>query len=39
MADLLFIPGMRPTLLTQLRNPERSEALSEAVGIMFKTEL
>lgn len=39
MADLLYIPGMRPTLLTQLRNPDRSEALSEAVGAMFKTQL
>ncbi|MGM0595183.1 MAG: DUF3549 family protein [Pseudomonadota bacterium] len=39
MADLLYIPGMRPSLLTQLRNPERSEALSKAVGAMFKTQL
>jgi hypothetical protein len=39
MADLLYIPGMRPTLLAQLRNPERSAALSEAVGAMFNTQL
>lgn len=39
MADLLFIPGMRPSLLAQLRNPERSAALSNAVGAMFKTQL
>jgi len=39
MADLLYIPGMRPSLLAELRNPERSEALSEAVGAMFKTQL
>lgn len=39
MADLLYIPGMRPPLLAQLRNPERSEALSKAVGTMFKTQL
>ena len=35
MGDLLAIPGMRPALLTQLRRPERSEALSTAVGHMF----
>jgi hypothetical protein len=35
MADLLAIPGMRPTLLFQLRRPERSEKLSAAVGHMF----
>jgi len=39
MADLLYIPGMRPPLLAQLRNPERSEALSQAVGAMFNTQL
>ncbi len=39
MADLLYIPGMRPSLLAQLRNPERSAALSQAVGAMFKTQL
>lgn len=39
MADLLYIPGMRPALLAQLRNPERSDALSNAVGAMFKTQL
>lgn len=39
MADLLFIPGMRPSLLAQLRNPERSGALSDAVGAMFNTQL
>ncbi len=39
MADLLYIPGMRPSLLAQLRNPERSDTLSKAVGAMFKTQL
>lgn len=39
MADLLFIPGMRPPLLAQLRNPERSEVLSKAVGAMFNAPL
>ncbi len=35
MGDLLAIPGMRAVLLAQLRSPERSEALSAAVGHMF----
>lgn len=39
MADLLYIPGMRGPLLAELRNPERSEALSAAVGTMFNTQL
>jgi hypothetical protein len=39
MADLLFIPGMRPALLSALRDPGRSTLLSEAVGAMFKTQL
>jgi hypothetical protein len=39
MADLLYLPGMRPPLLAQLRNPERSETLSRAVGAMFNTQL
>lgn len=39
MGDLLFIPGMRPPLLAELRNPERSKALSSAVGAMFTTQI
>lgn len=39
MADLLYLPGMRPPLLAQLRNPERSEALGRAVGAMFNTRI
>ncbi len=39
MADLLYLPGLRTPLLAQLRNPERSTALAEAVGAMFKTSL
>lgn len=39
MADLLYIPGMRPSLLSQLRDPKRSDALSKAVGAMFNTQL
>jgi len=35
MGDLLTIPGMRAPLLTQLRNPERSEALAQAIGTLF----
>lgn len=35
MGDLLTIPGMRASLLGQLRSAERSEALSAAVGHMF----
>lgn len=35
MGDLLTIPGMRASLLGQLRSPDRSEALSTAVGHMF----
>ncbi len=35
MGDLLTIPGMRASLLGQLRSPERSEALNAAVGHMF----
>jgi hypothetical protein len=31
LADLMFIPGMRHSLLTQLRNPSRSEKLTAAV--------
>lgn len=39
MADLLYLPGLRTPLLAQLRNPDRSTALAEAVGVMFKTTL
>lgn len=35
LADLMFIPGYREPVLQALRNPERSEKLSEAVGEMF----
>lgn len=35
LADLLFIPGMRAPLLAELRSPERSKALEQAVGAMF----
>jgi len=35
MADLLFIPGMRQPLMDQLRSPQRSEALGQAIGRLF----
>jgi hypothetical protein len=39
MADLLYLPGLRTPLLTQLRNPQRSDALAGAVGAMFNSSL
>ncbi len=35
MADLMFIPTLRALTLQQFRSPERSEALSRAIGGMF----
>jgi len=35
LADLLYLPGMREPLLKLIRNPDRSERLSQAVGEMF----
>lgn len=35
MSDLLYLPGMRAPLLCQLRNPERTNALSQAVSGLF----
>ncbi|MFU8838983.1 MAG: DUF3549 family protein [Thiohalomonadaceae bacterium] len=35
MADLLYLPGMRASLLSQLRDPARSETLSRAVAGLF----
>ncbi len=37
LADLLYLPGMREPLLKIIRNPVRSERLSQAVGEMFGT--
>lgn len=37
VSDLLYIPGMRPPVMAQLRNPQRSAALAAAIGEMFKT--
>jgi len=36
LIDLLFVPGMREPLLKQMREPERSEALSKAIGAFFQ---
>lgn len=36
LVDLLFLPGMRDSLLKQLREPERSEALDKAIGSFFR---
>lgn len=36
MADLLYIPGMREPILSALRNRERSERLSAAIGALFQ---
>jgi hypothetical protein len=35
LADLMFIPTLRVLILRDLRNPDRSEALSKAIGEMF----
>lgn len=36
VSDLLFIPGMRPHLLASFRSPERSAALSRAIGNLMR---
>ncbi|RDE24992.1 DUF3549 family protein [Motiliproteus coralliicola] len=35
LADLVFIPGMRPAVMAGLRNPERSDQLAQAIGGFF----
>ncbi|MFK5894505.1 MAG: DUF3549 family protein [Pseudomonadota bacterium] len=35
--DLLFIPGMRETLLEQFRNPQRSTELTIAIGAFYSS--
>jgi len=37
VADLLFIPGMRDDVLQQIRNPQRTEKLSHAIGYFFQS--
>ena len=36
MADLLYLPGMRESLLTAMRNPERPPHVAAAIGELFK---
>lgn len=36
--DLIFIPNLRTLIIAQFRNPERSEALSEAIGMLMNTD-
>jgi hypothetical protein len=36
MADLLYIPGMREPTLAAVRDPQRSEKLSTAIGALFQ---
>jgi hypothetical protein len=35
LADLVFLPGMREPVMQALRNPQRSDTLSEHVGTLF----
>ncbi len=35
LADVMFMPGMRPHIMKVLRSPDRSDVLSKAVGEMF----
>ena len=37
MSDLLFIPGMRDTIIQAFRSPERSEQLTQAIGDFFSS--
>jgi hypothetical protein len=37
LADIMFIPGIRETILAAFRSPERSPQLSQAIGSFFKT--
>ncbi len=36
MTDLLFMPGMRAPLLASVRDPQRSNKLSNAIGALFQ---
>ena len=35
LADLMFLPTLRVLILQDLRNPNRSDALTQAIGAMF----
>lgn len=36
LSDLLFIPGMRESVLNAMRDPQRSEQLSQAIGHFYQ---
>lgn len=33
--DLIFVPGLRTLIIAQFRNPDRSEALGNAIGLLM----
>lgn len=35
--DLIFVPGLRTLIIAQFRNPDRSEALGNAIGMLMNT--
>ena len=37
LSDLMFIPGMRDSILQAFRSPDRSQLLTQAIGAFFKT--
>lgn len=37
LSDLMFIPGMRDTIIQAFRSPNRSQQLSQAIGDFFNT--
>ncbi len=37
LSDLMFIPGMRGTILQAFRSPERSQRLAQAIGSFFNS--
>ncbi len=37
LSDLMFIPGMRDTILQAFRSPERSQQLAHAIGAFFSS--
>ena len=37
LSDLMFIPGMRGTILQAFRSPERSQLLAQAIGTFFNS--
>ena len=37
--DLIFVPGLRTLIIAQFRNPDRSEALANAIGMLMNTKV